>query len=389
MRRYTILRESKSIRNYNLDEMISSIEKDVREEYDYYAKTHKPFNMDRFKSYFCDTIGKELFYGETFHDFGTFDVDYFHVRVVMYDDVSSYGFTVPELCDKNKRLVVVILSSKFIPEMLNGTGKLFNTLTHEIRHGEDIINDRIDTDFEMMGKTAIKFYGETYNVEKFSNTDDSIKYVTYFLTRIELKGYIQSVGGILRRYLNESNPKLLRDALVRLAHKMKKPLKFHRLYDLFSKNVDGKRLLLELFINESNIFRIYFRELNEIMVDYSFFKKYIIDSIESHKKDMPEYVVWLKNMLDSQYFPKDDNRRKKHNDMFNSLMKKYMGYGMNPIEALQTYIENDYSKILYDMTHGDYMKFIAAVVKNLIEEVSRFDSNKEAVEKLKKEFKKS
>ena len=386
MRNINIIRESKSIRNYNLDKMISSMEDDVRHEYENYCKRHKNADMEDFKSYFCDDIGKDMF-DDTFHDFGIFDIDDFHVQVVMYDDIPSYGFTVPELCDKKKKLVVVILSSKFIQNILDDDKKLFNTLTHEIRHGEDVIKGRLDIDTEMMNMTVVEFNGKKYNVDKYDNTESSIYYITYFLTRAELKGYIQSVGGVLKRYLNESNPKLLKDALDKLARKMKKPLKFRKLYDLLVKNDDGKRPLLELFIEESKIFKLYFREINEIMVDYSFFKKYIIDSIDSHKKDMPEFVVWLKNMLDSQYFPKNDNRRKKHNERYSLLMKKYIGYGMSPIEALCTYIENDYSKDLYEITHEYYMKFIAAVVKNLIEEVSRFDSNEEAVEKLKKELK--
>ena len=389
MKRKLALKESKSVRNYNLDNMISSMEQDVIKEYNNYMRSHKKVNMEDFKYYFCWTIGKEMYYEETFHDFGTFDVDDFHVQVIMYDDIDSYGFVVGELCNKQKMLVVVLLSSKVLPDILNRNGKLFNTLTHEIRHGEELIKDILDTDLEMMKNTVIEFYGKEYNVEKFKNTDESMLLVTYFLTRTELKGYIQTIYGIFKRFFNTSNTDLLKDALVKLTYKLKKPLNFHRIYDLLVKQDNGKRPLLELFIDESKTFKIYFIEAREIMIDYSFFKKYVMDSISSHKKDIVEYTLWLKNMLDSQYFSRDDNKKKKHNDRYKSLMKKYISYGMTPEEAIRTYVENDYTKELYEIIHKDYIKFISAVVKNLIEYVSNFDKNEEVVSKLRKDYIKS
>ena len=219
-------------------------------------------------------------------------------------------------------------------------------------------------------------------IGEFEYSDECIRLITYYLSRVEMNAYLQSFNETIRRVCDKNNSKVMVDILKKYKEKKDKTVKFTKFNTLLSNKVDGRPILIDILSNAFQLFEIYFNDVHYIMSDYELFKNYLIKEVMSKKNKEGDFAYWFFAIMNGQWCKEKQQKkmRKKLLDYINKGIRE----GMNADEGLEFFVENEYSQMLYNFLKKQYDGFIHKIMSNVIEVVADYEDSQGAIDAVKK-----
>lgn len=385
-----MLAEKLGYRRYDIEPIIEKFYSFLERELKKFGETDDEDRAQKFDDYIKSKFAKPYYESIDGSDclfIGTFKGDDYVVKVYIgWFLGSANGIFVEELSNLKKRECVVFLNDIYIRNFVNDKPKIiFDTLRHEIRHAEDWIRGWMSSPY---GESKLLFdiEGKTKEfktiVGDFEYSDECIRLITYCLSRIEMNAFFQSFNETIRRVCDKNDSKLMVDTLKKYKEKKDKTVKFTKFNTLLSNKVDGRPILIDILSNAFQLFEIYFNEVNYIMSDYDLFKNYLIKAVMSKKNKESDFAYWFFVTMNGQWCKEKQQKkmRKKLLDYINKGIRE----GMTADEALEFFVENEYSQMLYKFLKKQYDGFIHKVMSNIIEVVADYEDSQGAIDAVKK-----
>ena len=385
-----MLEEKLGYRRYDIEPIVEKFYSRLERELKKFGKTDDEDRAQKFDDYikreFAHPYDKEDDESDCLY-IGTFEgTDYnVNIYIVWFLD-SVRGTFVEELSDLDKRECVVLLNDIYIKNFVNDKPKIiFDTLRHEIRHAEDWIRGWMNSPY---GESKLLFdiEGKTKEfktvIGEFDYSDECIRLITYYLSRVEMNAYLQSFNETIRRVCDKNNSKVMVDTLKKYKEKKGKTVKFTKFNTLLSNKVDGRPIFIDILSNALELFEVYFNDVHYIMSDYDLFKNYLIKAVMSKKNKEGHFAYWFFAIMNGQWCKEKQQKkmRKKLLDYINKGIRE----GMNVEEALEFFVENEYSRMLYNFLKKQYDGFIHKIMSNVIEVVADYEDSQGAIDAVKK-----
>ena len=385
-----MLEEKLGYRRYDIEPIVEKFYSRLERELKKFGETDDEDRAQKFDDYikreFAHPYDKEDDESDCLY-IGTFEgTDYnVNIYIVWFLD-SVRGTFVEELSNLDKRECVVLLNDIYIKNFVNDKPKIiFDTLRHEIRHAEDWIRGWMNSPY---GESKLLFdiEGKTKEfktvIGEFDYSDESIRLITYYLSRVEMNAYLQSFNETIRRVCDKNNSKVMVDTLKKYKEKKGKTVKFTKFNTLLSNKVDGRPIFIDILSNALELFEVYFNDVHYIMSDYDLFKNYLIKAVMSKKNKASDFAYWFFAIMNGQWCKEKQQKkmRKKLLDYINKGIRE----GMNADEGLEFFVENEYSRMLYNFLKKQYDGFIHKVMSNVIEVVADYEDSQGAIDAVKK-----
>ena len=389
-KRINMLEEKLGYRRYDIEPIVEKFYSRLERELKKFGETDDEDRAQKFDDYikreFAHPYDKEDDESDCLF-IGTFEgTDYnVNIYIVWFLD-SVRGTFVEELSNLDKRECVVLLNDIYIKNFVNDKPKIiFDTLRHEIRHAEDWIRGWMNSPY---GESKLLFdiEGKTKEfktvIGEFDYSDECIRLITYYLSRVEMNAYLQSFNETIRRVCDKNNSKVMVETLKKYKEKKGKTVKFTKFNTLLSNKVDGRPIFIDILSNALELFEVYFNDVHYIMSDYDLFKNYLIKAVMSKKNKEGHFAYWFFAIMNGQWCKKkqQEKMRQKLLDYINKGIRE----GMNVEEALEFFVENEYSRMLYNFLKKQYDGFIHKVMSNVIEVVADYEDSQGAIDAVKK-----
>ena len=389
-KRINMLEEKLGYRRYDIEPIVEKFYSRLERELKKFGKTDDEDRAQKFDDYikreFAHPYDKEDDESDCLY-IGTFEgTDYnVNIYIVWFLD-SVRGTFVEELSDLDKRECVVLLNDIYIKNFVNDKPKIiFDTLRHEIRHAEDWIRGWMSSPY---GESKLLFdiEGKTKEfktvIGEFDYSDECIRLITYYLSRVEMNAYLQSFNETIRRVCDKNNSKIMLNTLKKYKYKKDKTVEFTKFNTLLSNKVDGRPIFIDILSNALELFEVYFNDVHYIMSDYDLFKNYLIKAVMSKKNKEGHFAYWFFAIMNGQWCKEKQQKkmRKKLLDYINKGIRE----GMNVEEALEFFVENEYSQMLYNFLKKQYDGFIHKIMSNVIEVVADYEDSQGAIDAIKK-----
>ena len=389
-KRINMLEEKLGYRRYDIEPIVEKFYSRLERELKKFGETDDEDRAQKFDDYikreFAHPYDKEDDESDCLY-IGTYEgTDYnVNIYIVWFLD-SVRGTFVEELSNLDKRECVVLLNDIYIKNFVNDKPKIiFDTLRHEIRHAEDWIRGWMNSPY---GESKLLFdiEGKTKEfktvIGEFEYSDESIRLITYYLSRVEMNAYLQSFNETIRRVCDKNNSKVMVDTLKKYKEKKGKTVKFTKFNTLLSNKVDGRPIFIDILSNALELFEVYFNDVHYIMSDYDLFKNYLIKAVMSKKNKEGHFAYWFFAIMNGQWCKK--KQQKKMGQKLLDYINKGIREGMNVEEALEFFVENEYSRMLYNFLKKQYDGFIHKVMSNVIEVVADYEDSQGAIDAIKK-----
>lgn len=389
-KRINMLEEKLGYRRYDIEPIVEKFYSKLERELKKFGKTDDEDRAQKFDDYikreFAHPYDKEDDESDCLY-IGTFEgTDYkVNIYIVWFLD-SVRGTFVEELSNLDKRQCVVLLNDIYIKNFVNDKPKIiFDTLRHEIRHAEDWIRGWMNSPY---GESKLLFdiEGKTKEfktvIGEFEYSDECIRLITYYLSRVEMNAYLQSFNETIRRVCDKNNSKVMVDTLKKYKEKKGKTVKFTKFNTLLSNKVNGRPILIDILSNALELFEVYFNDVHYIMSDYELFKNYLIKAVMSKKNKEGDFAYWFFVIMNGQWCKK--KQQKKMGQKLLDYINKGIREGMTVVEGLEFFVENEYSQMLYNFLKKQYDGFIHKVMSNIIDVVADYEDSQGAIDAVKK-----
>ena len=389
-KRINMLEEKLGYRRYDIEPIVEKFYSRLERELKKFGETDDEDRAQKFDDYikreFAHPYDKEDDESDCLY-IGTFEgTDYnVNIYIVWFLD-SVRGTFVEELSNLDKRECVVLLNDIYIKNFVNDKPKIiFDTLRHEIRHAEDWIRGWMNSPY---GESKLLFdiEGKTKEfktvIGEFDYSDECIRLITYYLSRVEMNAYLQSFNETIRRVCDKNNSKVMVETLKKYKEKKGKTVKFTKFNTLLSNKVDGRPIFIDILSNALELFEVYFNDVHYIMSDYDLFKNYLIKAVMSKKNKEGHFAYWFFAIMNGQWCKK--KQQKKMGQKLLDYINKGIREGMNVEEALEFFVENEYSRMLYNFLKKQYDGFIHKIMSNVIEVVADYEDSQGAIDAVKK-----
>ena len=312
-----MLEEKLGYRRYDIEPIVEKFYSRLERELKKFGETDDEDRAQKFDDYikreFAHPYDKEDDESDCLY-IGTFEgTDYnVNIYIVWFLD-SVRGTFVEELSNLDKRECVVLLNDIYIKNFVNDKPKIiFDTLRHEIRHAEDWIRGWMNSPY---GESKLLFdiEGKTKEfktvIGEFDYSDESIRLITYYLSRVEMNAYLQSFNETIRRVCDKNNSKVMVDTLKKYKEKKGKTVKFTKFNTLLSNKVDGRPIFIDILSNALELFEVYFNDVHYIMSDYDLFKNYLIKAAMSKKNKEGHFAYWFFAIMNGQWCKKKQQKK--------------------------------------------------------------------------------
>ena len=385
-----MLEEKLGYRKYDIEPIIDKFYSFLERELKKFGETDDEDRAQKFDDYIKSKFAKLYDKGADESDclfIGTFKgTDYVVKIYIGWFLESASGAFLEDLSNLKKHECVVFLNDNYIKYFVNDKSKLiFDTLRHEIRHAEDWIRGWMSSPY---GESKLLFdiEGKTKEfktvIGEFEYSDECIRLVTYYLSRVEMNAFLQSFNETIRRICDKNDSKVMVNTLKKYKEKKDKTVKFTKFNTLLSNKVDGRPILIDILSNAFQLFRVYFNEVHYIMSEYDLFKNYLIKAVMSKKNKGCDFAYWFFAIMNGQWCKEKQQKkmRKKLLDYINKGIRE----GMNADEGLEFFVENEYSQMLYNFLKKQYDGFIHKIMSNVIEVVADYEDSQGAIDAVKK-----
>ena len=385
-----MLEEKLGYRKYDIEPIIDKFYSFLERELKKFGETDDEDRAQKFDDYIKSNFAK--LYDEDADEsdclfIGTFKgTDYVVKIYIGWFLESASGAFLEDLSNLKKHECVVFLNDNYIKHFVNDKPKLiFDTLRHEIRHAEDWIRGWMSSPYGE-SKLLVDIEGKTKEfktvIGEFEYSDECIRLVTYYLSRVEMNAFLQSFNETIRRICDKNDSKVMVNTLKKYKEKKDKTVKFTKFNTLLSNKVDVRPILIDILSNAFQLFRVYFNDVHYIMSDYDLFKNYLIKAVMSKKNKASDFAYWFFAIMNVQWCKEKQQKkmRKKLLDYINKGIRE----GMNADEGLEFFVENEYSQMLYNFLKKQYDGFIHKIMSNVIEVVADYEDSQGAIDAVKK-----